>query len=253
VQTQNTYVNRLVAEAEQLLAEAGENNNDERRYTAGMRLLQARMGSPKHKRFMKVAGEGAIQRLIDKVEADYMRDKRLKELEEELYFVVDEKGHTIDMTEKGRLAIAPENPDMFLLKDIVEDIAAIEAREELVPEEKEKLKEEAMSAHEVRAEELHNISQLLRAYVLYEKDKEYVVQDNKVIIVDEFTGRLMAGRRWSDGLHQAVEAKEGVAIEKETQTLATITLQNYFRMYSKLAGMTGTAETEVRSSRTPTR
>ena len=246
--TANALVSEyLVAEAERLLAEAGAeaSNTDERRYQAGTRLLQARMGSPKHKRFMKVAGEGAIQRLIDRVEADYMRDKRLKELEEELFFVVDEKGHTIDMTEKGRLAISPENPEMFLLKDIVEDIAAIEAQPELAQEEKERLKEEAMTQHEIRSEELHNISQLLRAYILYEKDKEYVVQDNKVIIVDEFTGRLMAGRRWSDGLHQAVEAKEGVAIEKETQTLATITLQNYFRMYKKLAGMTGTAETEA--------
>ena len=245
VQKQTNLVNQYVADAEELLKEAGDNNNDERRYRAGMRLLQARMGAPKHKRFMKVAGDAPIQRLIDRVEADYIRDKRMKELEEELYFAVDEKGHTIDLTEQGRLSISPDNPDLFLLKDIVEDIAAIEAREDLGQEEKEKLKEEAMTQHEVRAEELHNISQLLRAYVLYEKDKEYVVQDNKVIIVDEFTGRLMAGRRWSDGLHQAVEAKEGVAIEKETQTLATITLQNYFRMYSKLAGMTGTAETEA--------
>ena len=247
VQKQAALVGNYVAEAEKLLEEAGEgaSNNDERRYRAGIRLLQARIGMPKHKRFMKIAGEGAIQRLIDRVEADYMRDKKMKEVEEELFFNVDEKGHTIDLTEKGRTTISPEDPEIFLLKDIVEEFAAIEGRTELSQEEREKLKEEAMTQHEIRAEELHNISQLLRAYALYERDKEYVIQDNKVIIVDEFTGRLMAGRRWSDGLHQAVEAKEGVAIEKETQTLATITLQNYFRMYKKLAGMTGTAETEA--------
>ena len=245
VQKQTALVGNIVADAEKMLAEIEANPDEEKRYQAGIMLLQARMGSPKHKRFMKVAGEGAIQRLIDRVENDYMRDKRTRELEEKLLFVVDEKAHTIDLTDEGRLSVSPENPDLFLLTDIVEMIAGIENRTDIPQEKKEELKEEALTQHEIRSEELHNISQLLRAYILYEKDREYVVQDNKVIIVDEFTGRMMSGRRWSDGLHQAVEAKEGVAIEKETQTLATITLQNYFRMYKKLAGMTGTAETEA--------
>ncbi len=245
VQRQNQTVNGLVSEAEELLDGTDPQKLDDRRYEAGEKLLQARMGSPKHKRFKKVAGEAPIQRLIERVENDYMRDKRMPELEENLLFVVDERGHSIDLTDKGRATISPENPDLFLIPDLVEEFAAIEGQEDLSPEELEKEKEEVMNLHEVRSEELHNISQLLRAYILYEKDVEYVIQDNKVIIVDEYTGRMMSGRRWSDGLHQAVEAKEGVTIEKETQTLATITLQNYFRMYRKLAGMTGTAETEA--------
>ncbi|MCL5271340.1 MAG: preprotein translocase subunit SecA [bacterium] len=245
VQKQNTLVNNIVAESERLLAECEAEKNEEKRYQAGIRLLQARMGSPKHKRLLKVSGEAPIQRLIERVEADYMRDKRMPELEEALYFVVDEKSHTIDLTENGRQTISPDNPDLFLLRDIVEEFSAIEGRDDIDPETKEKLKEEAMTRHEVRSQELHDISQLLRAYVLFEKDVDYVIQDNKVIIVDEFTGRLMHGRQWSDGLHQAVEAKEGVEIKAETQTLATVTLQNFFRMYGKLAGMTGTAETEA--------
>ncbi|HPK01106.1 MAG TPA: preprotein translocase subunit SecA [Candidatus Sumerlaeota bacterium] len=244
VEKQNQLVNSLVAEAERLLEGTDPDKVDDRRYEAGMKLLQARLGSPKHKRFTKIASDGAIRRLIDRVENDFMRDKRMRELEEALFFVVDERGHTIDLTELGRQTISPDNPDLFLLPDLVEEFAQLE-NQGLSEEELERKKEELMNRHEERTEELHNISQLLRAYVLYERDVDYVVQDNKVVIVDEFTGRLMTGRRWSDGLHQAVEAKEGVTIEKETQTLATITLQNYFRMYKKLAGMTGTAETEA--------
>ncbi len=245
VQQQNNLVNELVADAERMLAEVGENEKDPKRFEAGIRLLQARRGSPKHKRLMKLSSEAAIQRLIERVEHDYMIEKRMPELDEKLFFAVDEKAHTIDLTEKGRQSISPDNPDLFLITDIVAEYSEIEGQPDLTQEEKDRAKEQAMVRHEERAEELHNISQLLRAYNLYERDVEYVVQDNKVIIVDEFTGRLMSGRRWSDGLHQAVEAKEGVAIEKETQTLATITIQNYFRMYKKLAGMTGTAETEA--------
>ena len=246
VQRQNTLVSNLVAEAEQLLKASEENGEDpEKRYEAGIKLLQSRLGAPKNKRFIKVAGEAPIQRLITRVENDFMRDKRMPEVEEGLYFVIDERGHGIDLTENGRQTISPDNPELFLLPDLVEDMAAIEAQPDLSDEDKESKKDETLRQHEERSEVLHNISQLLRAYTLYEKDREYVIQDNKVVIVDEFTGRMMSGRRWSDGLHQAVEAKEGVAIEKETQTLATITLQNYFRMYDKLAGMTGTAETEA--------
>jgi preprotein translocase subunit SecA len=245
VQRQTTLVNQIVGEAEKLLEEAGGDTASEAYYRAGEKLLQSRLGSPKHRRLMKVTGDGSIQRLMDRVEGDYMRDKRLHELQEPLYFAVDEKGHSIDLTEQGRATMNPDNPDLFLLTDIVDDVAAIDSREDLAPDEKERLKEEARVAHDVRSEELHNISTLLRAYILYEKDREYIVEENKVIIIDEHTGRKMAGRRWSDGLHQAVECKEGVTIEKETQTLATITLQNFFRMYAKLAGMTGTAETEA--------
>lgn len=240
VQKQNLLVNRLLADAEKILK-----NNPDDAYEAGIKILQALKGAPKNKRLMKMLQEPDIRRLMEKVEMDFMRDKKMPELEAELYYVIDEKGHTIDLTEKGRLELSPDNPDMFVLKDIVDEIAKIESRTDLDPHQREKMKEKVLQEHEVKSEQLHNISQLLRAYSLFERDVDYVVQDNKVIIVDEFTGRLMPGRRWSDGLHQAVEAKEGVEIERETQTLATITIQNYFRMYEKLAGMTGTAATEA--------
>lgn len=239
VQKQNLLVNRLLAEAQSLLEEDG------KEYDAGIKLLQAQKGTPKNKRFMKLRSEPSNQRLIERVENDFMRDKRVPELEADLFYVVDEKGHTIDLTEKGRQALSPNNPEMFVLPDLVEEIAKIEARTDIEDRQKENFQEKVRTEHDIRAEELHNISQLLRAYSLFEKDVDYVIQDNKVIIVDEFTGRLMPGRRYSDGLHQALEAKEHVQIERETQTLATITLQNYFRMYEKLSGMTGTAETEA--------
>lgn len=247
VKKQGALVNRLVGDAEALLKEAETAERkiaDEKRYEAGMQLLQSRRSYPKHKRLSKVLNDGQMQKLVTQVENDYMRDKRLNELDEELYFVVDEKGHTIDLTQKGREELSPRDPNLFLIPDLVEVMAEIEGLKNLTPEEKEKRKEAAMAEFETKTETIHCISQLLRAYTLYEKDVEYVVQDSKVVIVDEFTGRLMPGRRWSDGLHQAVEAKEGVTVEKETQTLATITLQNYFRMYEKLAGMTGTAISE---------
>ncbi len=240
VQKQNLLVNRLLAEAEEIL----EKNTDDA-YAAGIKLLQALKGAPKNKRLLKLLQDADKRRLMEKVEIDHLRDKRMPELEAELYYVIDEKGHTIDLTEKGRLELAPNNPEMFVLKDIVDEVAKIEARTDLDPHQREKMKEKVRQEHEIKSEQLHNISTLLRAYSLFERDVDYVVQDNKVIIVDEFTGRLMPGRRWSDGLHQAVEAKEGVEIERETQTLATITIQNYFRMYEKLAGMTGTAATEA--------
>jgi len=239
VQKQTYLMNSLLSEAEKKI---NENPDDPE---IGILLLRAKKGAPRNKRLQKYLQEGRWVRLVERTEMDFMRDKRVPELEAELFFVVDEKGHNIDLTEKGRQALSPENPDQFLIPDLVDDIARIEAQVDLSPQDKEKKKEEIRRLHEIRTEEIHNISQLLRAYMIFEKDVDYIVQDNKVIIVDEFTGRLMPGRRWSDGLHQAVEAKENVQIEKETQTLATITLQNYFRMYKKLAGMTGTAETEA--------
>ena len=239
VQKQNFLINKLLSDGEQKISE---NETDPE---IGLLLLRAKKGSPKNRRLLKLLQEAKWFRLVEKTESEFMRDKRVPELESELYFVVDEKGHNIDLSEKGRQALSPNNPEMFVLLDVVDEVASVDALEDISPQEKEKLKEEARRICEIRAEEVHNISQLLRAYSLFEKDVDYILQENKVIIVDEFTGRLMPGRRWSDGLHQAVEAKEGVSIEKETQTLATITLQNYFRLYKKLAGMTGTAETEA--------
>ena len=164
---------------------------------------------------------------------------------EELFFAIDEKGHEADLTEKGRNHLSPKDPDAFMLPDLTTALHDIDAGPEADPRKRLEMKTKLQQEFETKAQRIHAISQLLKAYCLYQKDVQYVVQDNKVIIVDENTGRLMTGRRWSDGLHQAVEAKEQVEIERETQTLATITIQNYFRLYHKLAGMTGTAETEA--------
>jgi len=238
VSQQIHLVNKILAEAEQLLKEADE-------YRAGIKILQAQRGAPKNKRLMKLLQEVGIKRLIQRVENDYLRDKRMHEIDEDLLFSIDEKSHIIDLTEKGRNTINPSNPNMFVLPDLSVHIGEIDNNAELTEEEKLLKKDELHREYGIVSEKIHNISQLLRAYSLFERDVEYVVENDKVIIVDEFTGRLMPGRRYSDGLHQALEAKEGVKIERETQTLATITLQNYFRLYHKLAGMTGTAETEA--------
>src|SRR5262249_26916372 len=165
---------------------------------------------------------------------------------EELYFSIDEKGNNVDLLDKGRVFLSPDDATQYVMPDISLEIAAIEAREDLDSEGRYEAKEKVYREYAQRNEKIHNVLQLLKGYALFEKDVEYVVQDGKVLIVDEFTGRLMPGRRYSDGLHQAIEAKEGVTVEGETQTLATITLQNFFRLYEKLAGMTGTAETEAR-------
>jgi preprotein translocase subunit SecA len=239
VRKQTFLVNGLLGEAEGLLA--GEDGRDQ----AGVKLLVALKGAPKNKRLMKLRQDGEIQRLTNKTETLFMAEKRLIELlEEELYYHIDEKSHEATLTERGREALRPENPESLIPMDLTERYAEIVARQDLTEEQKEQLKTRINEENEIQKEEIHNITQLLRAYALFEKDVDYVIQENKVIIVDEFTGRLMPGRRYSDGLHQALEAKEGVEIEIENQTLATITLQNYFRMYKKLSGMTGTAETE---------
>jgi preprotein translocase subunit SecA len=243
VNDQNRYVNRLIKEAEDLLKE--ENHSE-----AATKLLIAERGAPKNKRLFKLYQEPGIKRMIQEAENEYLRDKGQNKTSDEhyfgdLYYMVDEKNHVIDLTEKGRISMNPTDPEMFLLPDLGDEIAKIENEESLSYEDKLLKKEEIHRLFNHRSEQLQNISQLLRAYSLYEKDDEYVVQEGKVLIVDEFTGRIMQGRRYSDGLHQAIEAKENVKIERETQTLATVTLQNYFRMYDKLAGMTGTAETEA--------
>ncbi|MEE9165858.1 MAG: preprotein translocase subunit SecA [Candidatus Neomarinimicrobiota bacterium] len=238
VRRQTSLVNELVGESENLMV-------SEKEYDAGHKLLQAMRGAPKNPRLQKILQEHGTKKLALSVESDFMRDKKLHEVDEDLYFSIDEKSHVIDLTEKGRQAIAPDNPEMFVIPDLGEVLHEIESDAALSLEEKQKKAENARLLQSSRSEQIHNISQLLRAYSLYERDVDYVVQDGKVLIVDEFTGRVLPGRRYSEGLHQALEAKENVEIERETQTLATITLQNYFRLYKKLAGMTGTAETEA--------
>jgi len=238
VEKQRLLVNGIISEAKKLLEE-------EKEYEAGIKILQAHRGAPKNKQLVKLLNEIGIKKLMRRIENDYLRDKKLGEIDEDLFFSIDEKSNVIDSTEKGRNALSPNEPEMFVLPDLSEELHIIENDAGTQPAEKEKKKEELQTLYAERSERIHNISQLLRAYSLFEKDVEYVIQDDKVMIVDEFTGRLMSGRRYSDGLHQAIEAKENVKIERETQTLATITLQNYFRMYRKLAGMTGTAETEA--------
>ncbi len=240
VRSQTNLINRIIADAEALL----NNNGDE--YEAGKKLLQASRGAPKNKRLQKVLHEPGAKKLIHRVEMDYLRDKKLHELDEELYYSIDEKTHVIDLTEQGREALSPNDPSMFVLPDFAIELDQIDKDDSLDEIGKQQAKNSIQTEYGEKSERIHNISQLLRAYSLYERDVEYVVTDDgKVMIVDEFTGRLMPGRRYSDGLHQAIEAKEGVKIERETQTLATITLQNFFRLYKKLAGMTGTAETEA--------
>ena len=238
VKEQTVLVNKLMAESEKLMQE-------DKEYEAGIQLLRASRGAPKNKKLAKLLQEVGVKKLIRRVEADFMRDKKLHEIDEELFFAIDEKAHTIDMTDKGRDALSPNDPEMFVLPDMAEMLHDLEEDETLTEEEKFSRRSKIQNDYGEKSERLHNISQLLRAYSLFEKDVEYVVSDGKVMIVDEFTGRLMPGRRFSDGLHQALEAKEGVKVERETQTFATITLQNYFRLYKKLAGMTGTAETEA--------
>ncbi|MCS7169261.1 MAG: preprotein translocase subunit SecA, partial [Candidatus Kapabacteria bacterium] len=245
VEAQTRLINQLVAEAERLLPAT----EKEARERAGKLLLQAHRGLPKHKRLLKLLAEGETKELLHQTELYYLRDQgiHLHELDEELYYTIDEKTHQVDISEKGRqlLAQAGEDPDMFLIPDVGTEISLVEQDSELSVEDKQRRKDEIFRLYAERSERVHVVNQLLRAYSLYERDVDYVVQDGKVKIVDEFTGRILEGRRYSDGLHQAIEAKEGVTVEQDTQTLATITIQNYFRLYRKLAGMTGTAETEA--------
>jgi preprotein translocase subunit SecA len=243
VRRQRDLVNHIVAEAENLLQT--KLTDDE--YQAGIRILQAYRGAPKHRRLVKLLGETGVKRLMGRVENDFLREKRMQEIDEELYYAIDEKSYVIDLTEKGREELAKihgGDAEMFVLPDLAVETQQIYSDQSLPDNIKTKKEQQLQELYAERSERIHNIAQLLRAFSLYEKDVEYVLQDGKVVIVDEFTGRLQVGRRYSDGLHQAIEAKEGVRIEGETQTIATITLQNYFRLYNKLAGMTGTAETE---------
>ena len=235
---QNSLVSEFVNQAESYLKD---NNEQE----AGLKLLQANRGMPKHRQLRKIFQESGMIKLAHNVESTYLRDKQMHKVDEELYFSIDEKSHIIDITEKGRQLLAPNNPETFVIPDLGELLNDIDSQTDLTPTQITQEKEKAYQLHAERSGKIHNINQLLRAYTLYEKDVEYVVQEGKVMIVDEFTGRVLPGRRYSEGLHQSLEAKENVTIERETQTLATITIQNYFRLYNKLSGMTGTAETEA--------
>ncbi|MBP7828759.1 MAG: preprotein translocase subunit SecA [Kiritimatiellae bacterium] len=241
VRRQRDLCTRLITEAKTLI----DRQEDEE---AQRKLYQVHQGMPKNKQLQHLLEEPHPRRLLEKINSAFLTDMRKDEaraLREELYFTIDEKGNDASLTEKGCEALSPNDPEMYVVPDLISALSALDGDTALSDEEKFKKRQDIQNLFADRSERIHAVDQLIRAYTVYEKDVQYVVQDNQVIIVDEFTGRLMAGRRWSDGLHQAVEAKEGVTIERETQTLATITIQNYFRMYKKLAGMTGTAETEA--------
>ncbi|MDR1590994.1 MAG: preprotein translocase subunit SecA, partial [Puniceicoccales bacterium] len=239
---QQAMCNKLIDEARDLLGTDSQNED------AYKKLWKVKQGMPKNRQFMRLLENGAYAKKLDKFDleigADINREMRT-ELKEELYFTIDEKGHQVDLSEIGRTALYPKDPDAFVLPDLPAIYSEIDGNYGMNPEEKLSKKQAAEAIFIEKSEKIHCLHQLLRAYSLYNRDEEYVIQDGKVIIVDENTGRAMPGRRWSEGLHQAVEAKEGVKVEKESKTYATITIQNYFRMYEKLAGMTGTAETEA--------
>ncbi|GGD93058.1 preprotein translocase subunit SecA [Planktosalinus lacus] len=240
VEIQRKYLTGVLAEAKKLIAEG-------KTKEGGLKLLRVYRGLPKNKALIKYLSEEGIKQILQKTENFYMLDnnKEMPKVDAELYFVIDEKNNQIELSDKGVEFLSGEkDPDFFVMPEIGLEIANIEAKE-LSKEEEAKAKEELFREFAVKSERIHTMNQLLKAYALFEKDTQYVVMDNKVMIVDEQTGRIMDGRRYSDGLHQAIEAKENVKIEALTQTFATITLQNYFRMYRKLAGMTGTAVTEA--------
>ncbi|SFW13429.1 preprotein translocase subunit SecA [Sinomicrobium oceani] len=240
VQRQRHYLTGVLAEAKKLIAEG---NTKE----GGFLLLRVHRGLPKNKALIKFLSEEGVKQLLQKTENFYMQDnnREMHKIDEELLFVIDEKNNQIELTDKGVEYLSGDtDPDFFVMPDIGTEIARIENQNLPVEEEAEQ-KEKLFREFGVKSERIHTMNQLLKAYTLFEKDTEYVVIDNKVMIVDEQTGRIMDGRRYSDGLHQAIEAKENVKIEDATQTFATVTLQNYFRMYRKLAGMTGTAITEA--------
>lgn len=241
-QKQRTLVTQVLNDAKKAIAAGKEDEG-------GMLLLRAYKGLPKYQPLIKFLSEQGMKQLLQKAENYYMQDneREMHIVTDELYFVISEQQHSVDMTDKGHdlLANAVSNPDFFVLPDVGSQIAEIQKNPELSAEEKQEKKDALMEDYSLKSERVHTVIQLLKAYAMFQKDVDYIVIDNKVKIVDEQTGRIMEGRRWSDGLHQAVEAKENVKVEAATQTFATVTLQNYFRMYHKLAGMTGTAETEA--------
>ena len=238
---QRNFVTALLAEARQLIAEG-------KTEEGGIKLYRVHKGLPKYKPLIKFLSEPGIKALMQKTENTYMQDnnRRMPEITDPLYFVIDEKLNSVELTDKGHEELSKyfKEDGFFVLPDIGAEVAELE-KSDLSAEEKAQKRDAVINDYSIKSERVHTVNQLLKAYAMFEKDVEYVVMDNKVKIVDEQTGRILDGRRYSDGLHQAIEAKEHVKIEAATQTFATITLQNYFRMYHKLAGMTGTAETEA--------
>jgi len=240
VSVQRKYLTSVLAEAKKLIAAGDEKEG-------GFLLLRAYRGIPKNKALIKFLSEEGVKQLLQKTENHYMADnnREMPKIDEELYYVIEEKNNQIELSDKGIEYISgKDNPDFFVMPEIGVEIAKIEAKG-LSKEQEAEEKEDLFRDFGIKSERIHTLNQLLKAYALFEKDNQYVVMDNKVMIVDEQTGRIMDGRRYSDGLHQAIEAKENVKIEDATQTFATVTLQNYFRMYRKLSGMTGTAVTEA--------
>jgi preprotein translocase subunit SecA len=254
VRAQEKLCARFLSEAEALIKKLNPTdgsqvqNADALEREIGMLLFRVKTGQPKSESLMKILEDPENLKLMNQAELELHKDQKKVELykeKEELLFAIDEKGFEADLTEKGRNFINPKDPEAFVLPDLTTALHEIDSGPEPDARKRMEAKTKLQQDFESKAQKIHAISQLLKAYSLYQLDVEYVIQENKVLIVDQHTGRLMPGRRWSDGLHQAVEAKEGVEIERETQTLATITIQNYFRLYHKLAGMTGTAETEA--------
>nr|HPR17710.1 preprotein translocase subunit SecA [Candidatus Cloacimonadota bacterium] len=239
VNAQNALVIRYLREIREFMEQEPFNEEE-----VGRRLLLVMRAAPRNKSFLKMMKEPELKKMVTDYEGYYLRDKKMHLIDEELFYVVEEKQNSCELSEKGNDLVAQKEPNLFVVEQLDDMIEAVESDETLSFAEKTKKKEEQTSLFMDKSEKLHNIKQLLRAYTLFEKEIDYVVMENKVIIVDQFTGRMMPGRRFSDGLHQALEAKENTTIEEATQTFATITLQNYFRMYEKLAGMTGTAVTE---------
>jgi preprotein translocase subunit SecA len=244
VRRQTDLVNALVAAGEKAF-EAGDSDE------AAVNLYKAQLGGPKNKRLLKILQETGAKQLVQKMELQHISDRRLpaskqqyRDIENDMLYVLDEKGHTVHLTDAGVDFMSPEAHDEFVLPDLSQEVHAIDHDPDLNPTEKLAARDKLNRDYAAKSERLNIVHQLLRAHALFERDVNYVVQEGQVLIVDEFTGRTMHGRRWSEGLHQAVEAKEGVQVKGETQTLATITIQNYFRLYEKLSGMTGTAETE---------
>jgi preprotein translocase subunit SecA len=237
---QRHYLTGVLAEAKKLIAEGDTKEG-------GVKLLRVYRGIPKNKALIKFLSEEGIKQLLQKTENSYMQDnnREMPKIDAELYYVIDEKNNQVELTDKGvEFLSGKDDPNFFVMPEIGVEIAKIEAQN-LSKEKEAEAKEDLFRDFGIKSERIHTLSQLLKAYALFEKDIQYVVMENKVMIVDEQTGRIMDGRRYSDGLHQAIEAKENVKIEAATQTFATVTLQNYFRMYRKLSGMTGTAVTEA--------
>ena len=239
---QRILVTQILNDAKKKITEGDETEG-------GKLLLRAYKGLPKYQPLIKFLSEPGMKQLLQKTENFYLQDneRQMPQVTDELYFVINEQQHSVDMTDKGHDALAQSvsDPNFFVLPDMGSQIAEIQHTLSLSPEQRQEKKDALMEEYSLKSERVHTVIQLLKAYAMFQKDVDYVIMDNKVKIVDEQTGRIMEGRRWSDGLHQAVEAKENVKVEAATQTFATISLQNYFRMYHKLAGMTGTAETEA--------